>query len=147
VATLTAVFTDTERAAYIPPPCPICRRPDPEITWIDTRDERTPPNESRWTLGTLRCSGLEEHTGTAAVWDTEPASVLPYDLHTDPISVAQAAELADVTDDVIRQWIHRKHLTPVDRTPGGRPLLLGIDVLRTKAKLHPPHRRKLQTRT
>jgi hypothetical protein len=144
---VTVVFTDAERAAYVPPPCPVCHRPDPEVTWADVRDEHTPPGEGRWTLATLRCTALETHSSTAVVWDTEPLSLLPYDLHTDPISVAQAAELADVTDDVIRQWIRRRHITPVKRTPGGRPLLLGIAVLRAKAKLHPTHGRKLTTAT
>lgn len=76
---------------------------------------------------------------------TERMTLLTVDLHVDPLTVADAAELAGVSAEVIRQWIHRRHITPIKRTPAGRPLLLGIDVLRAKARLHPPHARKLRS--
>lgn len=66
---------------------------------------------------------------------------LPYDLHTDLISVADAATLAGVTDDVIRTWKRRGHLTPAGTDDYGRPLFTGIDVLRAEAKTRKHARR------
>lgn len=69
--------------------------------------------------------------------------MLPFDLHTDPITVAEAAELVfGWTDDkkrrrnnaaVVHGWISRGHLTVQDRLgPRGSPRVLGIDALRAE---------------
>lgn len=67
---------------------------------------------------------------------------LPYDLHVDLITVAQAAELAGVSDAVIRQWKRRGHLSQAGATLDGRPLFRGIDVLRAQAQLERKRRRR-----
>lgn len=59
---------------------------------------------------------------------------LHYDLHADLIGVSEAATLAGVTDDVIRQWKRRGHLKPAGADDLGRPLFTGIAVLRAEAK-------------
>ncbi|NUR09346.1 MAG: MerR family transcriptional regulator [Streptomycetaceae bacterium] len=68
-------------------------------------------------------------------------TVLPFDLHHDLITVAQAAELAGVTDDVIRQWKRRGHLEPAGTDDDGRPMFTGIAVLRAEAKTRKGARR------
>lgn len=77
---------------------------------------------------------------------TEPYEVgivLPFDLHTDLITVAEAAELVfGWSDDrkqrrrneaVVHGWIRREHLAVQDRNgPRGSPRVLGIDALRAE---------------
>lgn len=86
---------------------------------------------------------------------TEPFEVgivLPFDLHTDLIDVAQAAELAfgwgktprdrRRLANTIRKWVARKHLEPRDHGgPRGGPRFYGIDVLRAEAKTRERARR------
>lgn len=66
---------------------------------------------------------------------------LPYDLHHDLITVAQAAELAGVSEDVIRQWKRRGRLTPAGVDESRRPLFTGIAVLRAEAATRKAARR------
>lgn len=86
---------------------------------------------------------------------TEPYEVgivLPFDLHTDLITVAQAAELAfGWTENkrlrrrqqaVIRKWAERGHLQIRDTAgPWGGPRFHGIDVLRAEQKTRERARR------
>jgi hypothetical protein len=69
-------------------------------------------------------------------------SVLPYDLHRDRLTRDQAAELANVSPEVIRKWVTRGYRDPADGVwkhldtfprDDGRDGYLGIDVLRAEA--------------
>lgn len=75
---------------------------------------------------------------------TEPYEVgivLPFDLHTDLITVQQGAELAGVSRPTVEAWIKRgyrdpktgekRHLTNHGVT--GAPRVIGIEVLRVEA--------------
>lgn len=66
---------------------------------------------------------------------------LHYNLQTDLITVSEAATLAGVSDAVIRQWKRRGHLEAADTDEFGRPLFLGIAVLRAEAKTRKGARR------
>ena len=55
------------------------------------------------------------------------------DLHLDPLTTAEAADLAGVTPQDIRTWKTRGHLRPFDTDHRGRPLYLGIEVLRAES--------------
>lgn len=63
----------------------------------------------------------------------EATHELLVDLHDDLLSVAEAAGLAHVTADRIRQWKRRGHLAPAGLDVFGRPMFRGIDVLRAEA--------------
>jgi DNA-binding transcriptional MerR regulator len=67
---------------------------------------------------------------------------LPFDLHEDLISVAEAAALAGVTEAAVRQWKRRGHLHPAGADEDGRPLFTGIAVLRAEAKTRKGARRR-----
>lgn len=67
---------------------------------------------------------------------------LPYDLHADLISVSESATLAGVDAATVRQWKRRGHLEPSGADEFGRPLFLGIDVLRAEAKTRHRARRR-----
>lgn len=69
---------------------------------------------------------------------------LPFDLENDLISVNVAAELADVTPAVVRQWKHRGHLVSPSADADGRPLFRPIDVLRAEAVTRTRARRRLR---
>lgn len=56
---------------------------------------------------------------------------LNVDLHTTRWSVAEAAEAAGVTPDVVRNWCYRGHLKAAERRRG-RPVFLAIDVIRAE---------------
>lgn len=56
------------------------------------------------------------------------------DYQTDHLTVLEAAIFAGVTEDTVRQWKRRGHLTPCGLDEGGRPLFVGIDVLRAEAR-------------
>lgn len=82
----------------------------------------------------------------------EVGIVLPFDLHTDLITVAEAAELAFGYGDtaavrrrqqnLIRKWVARGHLAPIDHGgPGGGPRFYGIAVLQAEAKTRERARR------
>lgn len=69
--------------------------------------------------------------------------MLPFDLRTDPITVAQAAELVfgwtenrkqrRRNEAVVHGWIRRQHLPVQDRLgPRGSPRVLGVDALRAE---------------
>jgi excisionase family DNA binding protein len=66
--------------------------------------------------------------------------LLPYDLHNDPLTYEQAAELAGVAEGTIRTWVHRGKLPKTD-TPDG-PRVLGINVLRAEAATRARARRR-----
>lgn len=68
---------------------------------------------------------------------------LPYDLQTDLISVSEAATLAGVSESAIRKWKQRGHLEPSGEDDFGRPLFIGIDVLRAEATTRRRARREL----
>jgi hypothetical protein len=70
------------------------------------------------------------------------SQLLPYDLHHDLLTYAQAAELAgpEVAEGTIRTWVHRGKLPKTD-TPDG-PRVLGINVLRAEAATRQKARRR-----
>jgi hypothetical protein len=68
------------------------------------------------------------------------SQLLPYDLHTEPLTYDQAAELAGVAPGTIRTWVHR-NLLPKTDTPDG-PRVLGINVLRAEAATRARARRR-----
>lgn len=57
---------------------------------------------------------------------------LSVDLTTTRWTVAQAAEAAQVSPNVIRNWKYRGLLEEVGRDYRGRPLFLAIDVVRAE---------------
>jgi hypothetical protein len=57
---------------------------------------------------------------------------LSVDLTTTKWTVAQAAEAAQVSPNVIRNWKYRGVLTEVGRDFRDRPLFLAIDVIRAE---------------
>lgn len=82
----------------------------------------------------------------------EVGIVLPYDLHTDLITVAEAAELAFGYGEtkaarrrheaVIHAWARRGHLPVQDRRgPRDGPRFFGIDVLRAEKNTREKARR------
>lgn len=68
---------------------------------------------------------------------------LPYDLQTDLITVSDAATLAGVSESAIRKWKQRGHLDAAGEDDFGRPLFLGIAVLRAEARTRRRARREL----
>lgn len=68
---------------------------------------------------------------------------LPYDLQTDLITVSEAATLAAVSESAIRKWKQRGHLEVAGEDDFGRPLFLGIAVLRAEARTRHRARREL----
>ena len=69
---------------------------------------------------------------------------LPFDLHHDRLTTAQAADLAGVTTQVIWQWRHRGHVNALDPMPGERGRRYrGIDVLRAEALTRKAARRTI----
>lgn len=56
---------------------------------------------------------------------------LDVDLHATLWTVAEAAEAAGVTADVIRAWCYRGRLTAAERRRG-RPVFRAIDVIRAE---------------
>jgi DNA-binding transcriptional MerR regulator len=64
------------------------------------------------------------------------------DYHTETLNVLEAAVFAGVSEDTIRQWKRRGHLTACDADEAGRPLFYGIDVLRAEAKTRHRARRR-----
>ncbi|MET9073855.1 MerR family transcriptional regulator [Streptomyces sp. NPDC004232] len=57
---------------------------------------------------------------------------LSVDLTTTRWTVAQAAEAAQVSPNVVRNWRYRGLLTEVGRDYRNRPLFLAIDVIRAE---------------
>lgn len=57
---------------------------------------------------------------------------LSVDLTTTRWTVAQAAEAAQVTPNVVRNWKYRGLLTEAGRDFRGRPLFRAIDVIRAE---------------
>lgn len=57
---------------------------------------------------------------------------LSVDLTTTKWTVAQAAEAAQVSENVVRNWRYRGLLTEVDRDYRDRPRFLAIDVIRAE---------------
>ncbi|MGW1744573.1 hypothetical protein ACWCRD_02925 [Streptomyces sp. NPDC002092] len=57
---------------------------------------------------------------------------LSVDLTTTRWTVAQAAEAAQVSPNVVRNWKYRGVLTEVGHDFRGRPLFLAIDVIRAE---------------
>lgn len=83
------------------------------------------------------------HVATRMTESYEVGIELPWDLHRDLITVAQAAELVfGWTDNrkqrrryeaVVHGWIRRKHIPIQDRGgPRGSPRIFGIDALRAE---------------
>lgn len=64
------------------------------------------------------------------------------DLHADQLTYEQAALVAGVPAETLRQWKSRGHLTPCGRDTDGRLLFYGIDVLRAEAKTRHRARRR-----
>ena len=58
------------------------------------------------------------------------------------LSTAEAALFAGVQPETVRQWKARGHLAPASYGERGRPLYLGIDVLRAEAKTRAAARRQ-----
>jgi DNA-binding transcriptional MerR regulator len=63
------------------------------------------------------------------------------DLQRDLLTTAEAAQLAGVSVDVIRQWKTRGHLPAAGNDQRGRPLYRGIDVLHAEAATRKAARR------
>jgi len=57
---------------------------------------------------------------------------LSADLTTTKWTVTQAAEAAQVSPNVVRNWRYRGLLAAVDRDHRGRPLFLAVDVIRAE---------------
>lgn len=57
---------------------------------------------------------------------------LDVDLETTLWTVAQAADAAQVSPNVIRNWKYRRVLTPARTDRNGRPLFRAIDVIRAE---------------
>ncbi|MFE2850572.1 helix-turn-helix domain-containing protein [Streptomyces lavendulae] len=57
---------------------------------------------------------------------------LDVDLHTTLWTVAQAAEAARVSPNVVRNWCYRGKLKPADPDRRGRPRFRAIDVIRAE---------------
>ncbi|MFE9448288.1 MerR family transcriptional regulator [Streptomyces sp. NPDC006739] len=57
---------------------------------------------------------------------------LSVDLQTTRWTVKQAAEAAQVSENVIRNWKYRGLLTEAGRDFRGRPVFLAIDVIRAE---------------
>jgi hypothetical protein len=52
------------------------------------------------------------------------------EMFDDLLTVSEASTIYHVTAHQLKHWRHRGHLTPAARDRRGRPLFLGIDVLR-----------------
>ncbi len=61
------------------------------------------------------------------------------DLFHDELTTAQAAELAGVRPDLIRQWKARGYLSPCSVDRQGRPRFLGIDVAKAEHRTRVKH--------
>ncbi len=57
---------------------------------------------------------------------------LDVDLEATLWTVAQAAEAAQVSPNVVHNWRYRGHLPVAGRDPRGRPLFRAIDVVRAE---------------
>ena len=65
------------------------------------------------------------------------------DMFATELTTTQAAQLARVTPDAIRQWKARGHLRPCSTDTAGRPRFLGIDVAKAehRTRIKPQSRR------
>lgn len=62
-------------------------------------------------------------------------------LWDESLTVSEAATIFHVTENQIRHWWHRGHLTPTTKDLRGRPRFRGLDVLRALAEAEANTRR------